>query len=220
MVGMMVRAAAAVASQRTMPELEIRPFSLDDTEAMWRLFRQPGVLATTLTLPSQRLEQRQARYEALSDDDHLLVAVRHGEVAGTAGLHVEKGRRRHVASMGIAVSSTHRRAGVGDALMRAVLDLADNWLGLRRVELGVLTDNEAARQLYEKHGFVVEGVRRRSVAVAGELCDEVLMARVRPAMPEAADEAAAGEAAAGATAADDDARGGDQAGIGASASSP
>jgi L-phenylalanine/L-methionine N-acetyltransferase len=166
-------------------EIEIRPFHPDDTEALWRIARQPSVLATTMALPSHRLDQRRERYEKLGDDDHMFVAVRHGEVAGSAGLHVAGGRRRHTAMLGIGVSATHQRAGVGDLLMEAVLDLADRWLGLRRLELGVIADNEAAVRLYEKHGFVREGILRQSVAVEGELRDELRMARLRPAMPAA-----------------------------------
>jgi L-phenylalanine/L-methionine N-acetyltransferase len=164
-------------------DVEIRPFHIDDSEAIWRLLRQPGVLETTMTLPSQRIEQRRQFYEELGDDDHVFVAVRHGEVAGSAGLHVGRGRRRHSATLGIAVSATHQRTGVGDALMRAVLDVADRWLGLRRVELGVLVGNHAARKLYEKHGFTNEGVLRQSIAGEGELRDELWMARLHPAMP-------------------------------------
>ncbi|HWT23640.1 MAG TPA: GNAT family N-acetyltransferase, partial [Solirubrobacteraceae bacterium] len=164
-------------------DVEIRPFHIDDTDALWRIMREPGVLETTMTLPSQRIEQRRQSYEELGDDDHVFVAVRHGEVAGSASLHVGRGRRRHAATLGIAVGVTHQRAGVGDALMRALLDVADRWLGLRRIELGVLVGNHAARRLYEKHGFTAEGVLRQSVAGDGELRDELWMARLRPAMP-------------------------------------
>jgi putative acetyltransferase len=195
-------------------EVEIRPFHPDDTEALWRLARQPRVLATTMALPSHRLDQRRERYEKLGEDDHVFVAVRHGEVAGSAGLHVGAGRRRHTASLGIGVSVTHQRAGVGDRLMEAVLDLADRWLGLRRVELGVLVPNEAAVRLYEKHGFVREGVFRQSIAAEGELRDELRMARLRPAMPAASSDEEVVEAR------QDRADGEDEAGIGSSAPSP
>jgi L-phenylalanine/L-methionine N-acetyltransferase len=227
-------------------DVEIRPFHMDDSDALWRLLRQPGVFETTMTLPSQRADQRRAVYERLGDDDHVFVAVRNGEVAGSAGLHVGGGRRRHTATLGIVVSLTHQRAGVGDALMRAVLDIADRWLGLRRIELGVLVGNQPARRLYEKHGFVAEGVLRQSIAGEGELRDELWMARLRPPMPAEGEQAAepgridvgrdgapaiegsVAEPADGATidpaAGDDpalvDRPGGGQAGIGSSASSP
>lgn len=45
------------------------------------------------------------------------------------------------------------------ALLTKILDLADNWLMLERVELGVLETNSKAKSLYEKLGFVEEGVK-------------------------------------------------------------
>ena len=52
-------------------------------------------------------------------------------------------RRRHVGCLGMAVRDDLQGRGVGTALMEAALDLADNWLGLTRVELQVYTDNAA-----------------------------------------------------------------------------
>src|SRR4051812_42273683 len=82
-----------------MPELESRPVAPEDAEALWRIFRQPGVMETTMALPSVRLAQRRRRIEDMGDDDHMFVAVRHGEVVGSAGLHVEDGRGRHAAEI-------------------------------------------------------------------------------------------------------------------------
>ena len=42
-----------------------------------------------------------------------------------------------------------------------------------------LVDNERARRLYERHGFVIEGRRRSSLIAGGEFKDEWLMARYR-----------------------------------------
>ncbi len=41
--------------------------------------------------------------------------------------------------------------------MQAVLDIADNWLNLTRLELTVFADNERAVRLYTRTGFEVEG---------------------------------------------------------------
>lgn len=61
--------------------------------------------------------------------------------------------------------------------MRALLEVADQWVLLRRVELTVLTENEGAKRLYEHLGFVVEGCRKMRVFSLGELKDEWLMTR-------------------------------------------
>ena len=102
------------------------------------------------------------------------------EVAGALVLMVEPvPRRRHVASIGMAVHDDWAGRGVGTALMQAALDLADNWLGLTRVELTVWADNQAALALYRKAGFVEEGVARDYGLRHGVLVDALYMARVR-----------------------------------------
>ena len=161
------------------PDLIIRPILLQDAEALWMIARQEGVIETTMALPSLRLEQRMKSISALSENDHYMVAERAGEVVGIAGLTVGTGRTRHSGSLFVYVARQQQGQGIGTRLMQSLLDLADNWLLLRRVELTVLTENEGARRLYERLGFVVEGCRKMSVIAQGELKDEWLMARYR-----------------------------------------
>jgi putative acetyltransferase len=167
-----------------MAELEVRPAGKDDVEAMWRIARQPAVLAGTLQIPSLRLTQRQRRFEDLTDDDHLYVAERHSEIVGVADLHVHDRRRRHVGDLGMAVSTAHQGKGIGTALLAALVDLADNWLGLHRLELQVYADNRAAIRVYEKQGFHVEGTLRDYAWTNGAFVDALFMARIRPAGTE------------------------------------
>jgi putative acetyltransferase len=70
--------------------------------------------------------------------------------------------------------------GVGKALMRAGLDLADKWLNLTRLELEVYTDNEPAIRLYEQFGFECEGTLRQHAFRDGSYVDSYMMARLRP----------------------------------------
>lgn len=69
--------------------------------------------------------------------------------------------------------------GVGSALMQAMIDLADKWLNLTRLELTVYTDNEAGIALYKKFGFEIEGTHRKFAFRDGEFVDAYAMARVR-----------------------------------------
>ena len=161
------------------PDLIIRPILPQDAETLWMIARQEGVIETTMALPSLRLEQRQKSISALGENDHYMVAERAGEVVGVAGLTVGTGRTRHSGSLFIYVARQQQGQGIGTRLMQALLDLADNWLLLRRVELTVLTEYEGAKRLYERLGFVVEGCRKMSMIAQGELKDEWLMARYR-----------------------------------------
>ena len=69
--------------------------------------------------------------------------------------------------------------GIGRAMLEKVLDLADNWLMLVRLELTVFADNERAVHLYESLGFEREGIRRKAAVRNGVYMDEIAMARIR-----------------------------------------
>ncbi|HEX5440622.1 MAG TPA: GNAT family N-acetyltransferase, partial [Ktedonobacterales bacterium] len=150
-----------------------------DALAVWAISRQQGVIETILSLPSDRVEQRLERLQSLTSDDHWFVAEVDGAVVGLAGLSVGRGRLRHSGHVFLFVSRDFQGRGIGSRLLETLLDVADNWLLLRRVELTVFAGNVRAKALYERHGFVVEGLRKMSVIAEGALHDEYLMARYR-----------------------------------------
>lgn len=91
----------------------------------------------------------------------------------------QAGKRRHVGVIGIAVHDGFQRRGIGQALMEALLDLADTCLSLVRVELEVFASNARAIRLYERLGFEHEGRKRRGVIRRGQYEDVLAMGRVR-----------------------------------------
>jgi putative acetyltransferase len=192
------------------PELLIRRAAPDDAAAIARMYGEREVQSNLLQLPwpsvegtRQWLAERQARGRA---DIHL-VAERGGEVVGLAGLDVVSTqlRRRHVMGLGMAVASAAQRQGVGTALMTALMDYADGWAQVLRIELTVYTDNAAAIALYQRFGFRIEGTHRGYAMRDGGFADVHAMARLHPDPPRlmwpapgGADGAwAAGEAGAG-----------------------
>lgn len=83
----------------------------------------------------------------------------------------------------MAVRDDWQGKGVGTALMRAAVDLADRWLNLMRLELEVYTDGEAAIRLYRKFGFSIEGTLIGFACRDGQYVDACLMARLRQHNP-------------------------------------
>ncbi len=161
-------------------DLVIRASSLGDAEGLNALMNLPGVRYGTLRPPFQRLEQSRRFLERLGDDDFHIVAHIGDALVGTAGLHRGTGRRRHVASMGLSVHDDHSGKGIGSALIGALVEAADNWLDIHRIELTVFTDNEAAIGLYRKFGFDSEGVHKDYAYRDGAYADVLAMARIRP----------------------------------------
>ncbi|HEV7305408.1 GNAT family N-acetyltransferase [Ensifer sp.] len=165
-------------------KISIRAARIVDFEAIAALMSQPGIRSGTLRQPFSTPELTRKWLESLSDDSVVVVAERAGRILGMAGLHRSKGRRQHSAALGISVDDDHRGEGIGKSLLTALIDAADNWLGISRIELTVFTDNEAAIALYRKAGFEMEGTHRAYALRHGVLADVFAMARVRaPAAP-------------------------------------
>ena len=163
-----------------MATITVRAREMRDLEAVTEVMNCPGVVAGTLQLPLRSLEERREWFTQRAPGTHSFVAELDGRVVGQLGLHQDRApRRRHCASIGMAVHDDFQGRGVGSALMAAMVDLADNWLDLRRIELTVYADNPAAVHLYEKFGFAIEGTHRDYAFRNGEYVDAHAMARLR-----------------------------------------
>jgi L-phenylalanine/L-methionine N-acetyltransferase len=156
----------------------IRALEPDDYADMAELFRGRRAQSGTLQLPFPSSAKWKKRIESQDDNSYRLVAVVDGKVVGSGGLHMGMGRRRHTAEIGMAVHDDYQGRGVGTALLSGLIELAERWLGLIRLELTVYTDNERAIALYKRLGFVVEGTLRKYGMRDGQYVDAYTMARV------------------------------------------
>lgn len=176
----------------------IRPLRLSDAGDIYELMHMPNVLWGSLRLPSKSFDAWQATVEQWVRDEqqHIFVVERQDKVVGMVRVEVGKGRRSHVASLDIAVHDQFQGQGIGKYLMITAVDLADNWLNLRRLELGVFTDNERAIHLYQQFDFEIEGRLRCDAFRGGVYIDSYIMARFHPlyrgAEPQSAEKPAGG----------------------------
>ena len=160
--------------------IEIRHSEPEDIAAIKDIYAEPSCYSGTLQLPYPSLDQWQQQLLKKPVGFYSLVAWAEGLIVAQLGLQVMPSpRRKHAANMGMAVKQSYRGQGVGHALLKQAIDMADNWLNLNRLELEVYTDNKAAIQLYKKHGFVTEGLAQAYAFRAGEYVDVILMARLR-----------------------------------------
>ncbi|TWF54357.1 GNAT family N-acetyltransferase [Neorhizobium alkalisoli] len=157
----------------------IRAATPDDAEAISLLANLPGYRFGTLRMPFQTVAETRKWLENPAPGANRLVADLDGLVIGDIFLGPNSGRRRHAATLGMGVHDDFDGRGVGSALMKAVLDIADNWLNLKRVELTVYTDNQSAIRLYEKNGFVTEGHFKDFAFRDGRFVDAYSMARLK-----------------------------------------
>ena len=161
--------------------ITIRSAEPIDAEAICEIFSQPRAVWGTLQLPFPNLERWRGRLSQPPEGTYSLVAVVEQTVVGSLGIHTfpSKPRRGHAAMIGMGVHDAWQGKGVGTALMKAAIDLADNWLNLHRLELEVYVDNEAAIQLYRRFGFTVEGTLVDWSFRDGEYVNAYVMGRIR-----------------------------------------
>jgi RimJ/RimL family protein N-acetyltransferase len=81
----------------------------------------------------------------------------------------------HCGVLGMGLLPRFRSQGLGTRLIRRTLDAARTY-GLTRVELTVREDNTNAIALYEKVGFVAEGLQRNGALVDGKYENVIEMA--------------------------------------------
>lgn len=165
-----------------MPGIKVRMVRPSDAEAFCELMTRPGVVWGTLQLPHQTPEAWRKRLEANDPNTmYQLVAEMDDQVVGSAGLHLSpRPRVKHCAALGISVHDAYQGMGVGRALMANLVEAADRWLNLVRIELEVYADNQRAIKLYESFGFVVEGRKRKNAFRDGQYVDSLIMGRLRP----------------------------------------
>ena len=155
---------------------------------MMSIMGDPLVLPGLLQLPYPTEAQWKKRIEEMpvgpTTAELFVVAERGGVVVGNAGVHpIPHVRRQHCAGIGMAVACSAQGQGVGRALMAALIDWADNWTPLLRLELTVYTDNAVAIALYGKFGFELEGTHRAFGLRNGVFADVHAMARLHPNPP-------------------------------------
>jgi putative acetyltransferase len=173
------------ATQHEPARITIRAQREDDAAAIAAIRNAPRSRWGTLATPYESAEHWRKRHPAGGGTGRTeLVACARGVVIGAAGLFRQpQARRAHVARIGIAIHDDWHGKGVGTMLFSALIDLADHWLGLRRLELSVYIDNLAAIALYQKFGFEIEATEIADAFRDGAFATSYVMGRLRGDLP-------------------------------------
>ena len=127
------------------------------------------------TEPPIDRDERRPRWEAQLHDESKgvsFMAEADGRMIGCLGLQLAP---YGVADLGMFIADGWRGRGVGSALMEAAIAWARS-SPAHKIALSLWPHNEAARALYDKFGFVEEGVLRRHYRRQnGEVWDAVVM---------------------------------------------
>ncbi|MFI6351924.1 GNAT family N-acetyltransferase [Streptomyces sp. NPDC050743] len=157
----------------------LRPFTEADADVMWEIIADPEVRRFTYE-PSTELTLERVRSwygSRATAPDRLDLAVTDpetGELLGEVVLH-EYDPAAASCTFRTLIGPRGRGRGIGTEATRLIVGYGFGQLGLHRIQLEVYGHNARARRVYEKAGFVVEGVRREVQRRDGEWADEVIM---------------------------------------------
>lgn len=136
--------------------------------------RERKYLAQVEAPPLERVKSFVA--ESVANDAVQFVAIEGGELIGWCDVFPHWAYAlQHVGTLGMGVREGYRGRGVGEQLLRRTLDHAVK-KGIYRVTLEARADNLRAIRLYERFGFVHEGMARAALRFEGCFYDGVNMA--------------------------------------------
>lgn len=161
----------------------LRAWEREDVRACWEASQTPDASGQRLRdwhEPPRSLFQREQEFESFEAETDpttvRMIIEAEGRAVGDIDLfHIETRNRNTLVGLGVWRAEDRNR-GYGSDALRATLRWAFRELNMRRVELSVEPENEAAVHVYRKLGFVVEGCRREHHYDGGCYRDELIMA--------------------------------------------
>jgi RimJ/RimL family protein N-acetyltransferase len=159
---------------RPLCEADIRPFvsAFEDDRDLGLLLgfeRDPGEDYMRERLRDERRKLREGRSVAfaIADPDS-------GAFVGEVLLHTFDWQHSR-AAVGIWLRPEGRRRGIGTCALRLICHYGFSELGLLRLELTTMPDNEATIRVAERVGFTSEGVMRSYTWTRGKRRDLTLL---------------------------------------------
>ena len=136
------------------------------------------------SLPEDEPDLAQTAVRLAASDDRCFYGAFSGtQLVGIVRLSLyEATNEKHRAYLGgLFVLPSFRGAGYGRALVRAALNRAASLPDVRRINLSVVAQQEAAVRLYQSLGFRLYGTEQEVFSRAGQFYDEHLMTLSLPA---------------------------------------
>lgn len=108
----------------------------------------------------------------------ILIADTGDEIVGFLGADRGEFRRnKYTAYITVGILEDFRNQGLGNAMFQKMEEWARE-VEMKRLELTVICHNTQAVKLYEKRGFFIEGIRKKSLYIKDRFVDEYYMGKI------------------------------------------
>ncbi len=149
-------------------------------ERTWLAIVEAFPIEETRRFLTKNLREQNPAFFAVETplDDYHSPIVQTSRVVGWADTRRPEGPgSQHRLELGMGVLTNYRRRGIGQRLLRALIE-AVKATGAVRLELSVYAENVAGHQLYRKLGFVEEGRLIKGRFIDGRFDDVIRMAMI------------------------------------------
>lgn len=142
-------------------EVIVRPLTVGDKDGLFQMFSSMSDEALKWSMAPYTMEVIE-RWISNIKNLIALVAKWNNKIVGYAMIYkFPHPRRKGVGDLAIYVHQDFHNVGLGTAMMKKLLQLAQKE-GMHKIELYVVEDNKVAIHLYKKFGFEIEGVSKDS----------------------------------------------------------
>jgi putative acetyltransferase len=158
-----------------------RKATAGDFAFLYELYMHPSINPYLMYEPMDAVSFKPILEELLLKDLLYIYYTADNPAVGMYKLVPNTYRSAHIVYLGgVAIHPLFAGKGFGQQMMRAIIEYAIS-IGFLRVELSVAVNNEKAITVYEKAGFVKEGIMKKYTYRKREdvFIDEVLMAYVK-----------------------------------------
>jgi len=166
--------------------ITFKQLRMEEVACFWNLLNMLDTETNYMMYEPKEREQCTSLQELSADiqsnviygHDFLQIAAEDEKIVGY--IRGERGKFRrnfHTAYIVVGILRDYAGKGIGTTFFKNL----DKWAGengVHRLELTVECRNHAARHLYERSGFRIEGTRAKSMLVEGNFIDEYYMAKI------------------------------------------
>ena len=167
-------------------DLLIREAEISDASEVIALLDQIGQESNFTSLDENGIAMSESEMQifidkqAQSENQITLLAFLNDELAGIINITADQRPRvRHIGDIFLGIKKSFWGSGLGSILMEEAIEWAESSGVIRRLQLTVQKRNLAAIHLYEKMGFITEGLQERGACIErGEFLDVYLMGKL------------------------------------------
>lgn len=164
-------------------KITYRNIKTTDTELLWELMNQLDYETRFMMYePGERtknLTKLQGMIDNVTEGNSFMyLAVAGSEIVGY--ILAQRGnvsRIQHSVYIVVGIREKYQHQGIGTTFFHKL----DEWAlenNIVRMELSVMCPNKAAVNLYQKSGFEIEGIKKKSMCIDGKYIDEYYMSKI------------------------------------------